>query len=152
VKTEPDIAIDVCRTAGATRKGRMTWRSSVSSPVLVGVVQLDEECDDGNAADNDLCTNNCLLATCGDGILCDSIVCISGFGGGPEACDDGDVLNSDCCLSDCRAAPGDAPCDTDTNICTSNICDGGGTCAPSEHASVLRSIVLTWAAYLPVER
>src|SRR5690554_6209362 len=34
-----------------------------------GMVEGDEECDDGNTDDSDACTNECLAATCGDGII-----------------------------------------------------------------------------------
>ncbi|MEE2836565.1 MAG: hypothetical protein VYB65_11180, partial [Myxococcota bacterium] len=36
---------------------------------LDGVVQLGEECDDGNTIDGDGCSNQCLFARCGDGVV-----------------------------------------------------------------------------------
>jgi cysteine-rich repeat protein len=48
-----------------------------------GVVQICEECDDGNANNHDDCLNTCELPTCGDGILHDQ-------GSGYESCDEGE--------------------------------------------------------------
>jgi cysteine-rich repeat protein len=50
-----------------------------------GIVDEDagEECDDGNAVNNDDCLNTCKLPTCGDGIL-------HNLGTGDEFCDDGE--------------------------------------------------------------
>lgn len=53
----------------------------------------DEECDDGNAANEDDCTAYCALATCGDGFV------QSG-----EACDDGNATEDDFCSSACTPA------------------------------------------------
>src|SRR5512141_1780697 len=38
-----------------------------------GVVETGEECDDGNPSDTDACTNACLNATCGDGLVQDGV-------------------------------------------------------------------------------
>ena len=59
-----------------------------------GVLDPGEECDDGNASNNDDCTNLCLEATCGDGHLWS----------GNEACDDGNSDQTDACLNDCTPA------------------------------------------------
>jgi cysteine-rich repeat protein len=57
-----------------------------------------EECDDGNAIDNDECTNACTLPSCGDGIL----QSVSG-----EACDDGNTDDGDGCSATCQIEGGD---------------------------------------------
>ncbi|RMD85130.1 MAG: hypothetical protein D6815_02575 [Candidatus Dadabacteria bacterium] len=68
-----------------------------------GVIEVGEQCDDGNASNGDACLNSCLLAYCGDGYLWRGV----------EDCDDG-AANSDAvevgCGSGCvyRAACGDA--------------------------------------------
>ena len=49
------------------------------------LVQPGEDCDDGNAVDSDGCTNICLLAVCGDGIVRE----------GGEECDDGNRIDED---------------------------------------------------------
>ncbi|MEE2836750.1 MAG: C-type lectin domain-containing protein, partial [Myxococcota bacterium] len=56
-----------------------------------------EVCDDGNRSDNDLCTNACQVARCGDGILHTGV----------EQCDDGNQNNNDNCSNTCTsgAAP-----------------------------------------------
>ncbi|HEX9297382.1 MAG TPA: DUF4215 domain-containing protein [Polyangiaceae bacterium] len=51
-----------------------------------------EACDDGNADNEDDCTNACTAARCGDGIRWP----------GREACDDGNATDSDACLATCR--------------------------------------------------
>ncbi|HMV67419.1 MAG TPA: choice-of-anchor A family protein, partial [Myxococcota bacterium] len=58
-----------------------------------GIPQAGEQCDDGNAVNNDACTNTCTTPRCGDGI--------------PQAgeqCDDGNASNFDACTTSCRTA------------------------------------------------
>jgi cysteine-rich repeat protein len=90
-----------------------------------GIVQGDEECDDGNASNADACLNDCTAARCGDGFVFESIEecddgnasntdacldtcveasCGDGFVGPGEGCDDGDDDNTDACTNDCRSA------------------------------------------------
>ncbi|MBI4702626.1 MAG: DUF4215 domain-containing protein [Deltaproteobacteria bacterium] len=52
-----------------------------------------EACDDGNDKNNDGCTSECKLASCGDGVVQPG-----------EQCDDGNVSNADGCLSTCLKA------------------------------------------------
>ena len=56
-----------------------------------GIVNGGEECDDGNASNNDACTVTCVLTGCGDGLVWDGL----------EECDDGNLDNDDGCLDDC---------------------------------------------------
>ena len=94
-----------------------------------GVVEGDEECDDGNYSNNDECTNECKINVCGDGILwkgvelcdggdkdercsedckvCSQIVCGDGIPAGDEECDDGNTEDGDGCSADCKEEP---PC------------------------------------------
>lgn len=58
-----------------------------------GRVELDEACDDGNATDDDQCTNACRLPACGDGIL--------QLDAG-ESCDDGNNTPGDGCTMNCN--------------------------------------------------
>ncbi|MFH2005549.1 MAG: DUF4215 domain-containing protein [bacterium] len=65
-----------------------------------GVLEGDEECDDGNNLNGDGCTGFCLLEggpVCGNGII-----------EGTEACDDGNSTPGDGCAADCtlEVAPG----------------------------------------------
>jgi cysteine-rich repeat protein len=56
-----------------------------------GVVQPGEQCDDGNAVNEDGCTSACTLPRCGDGVL-----------HAGEECDDGNDLDYDACTNTCR--------------------------------------------------
>jgi cysteine-rich repeat protein len=55
----------------------------------------NEQCDDGNQDNEDACTNNCLDARCGDGIVQE------GLG---ETCDDGNSDPTDGCTNACLVA------------------------------------------------
>jgi cysteine-rich repeat protein len=57
-----------------------------------GIVEGDEECDDGNDVDDDDCTNACTLPVCGDGIVQEHL---------GETCDDGNTLAGDECAASC---------------------------------------------------
>ncbi len=54
------------------------------------VIELGEQCDDGNAVATDTCTDVCLDARCGDNIV-----------GPGELCDDGDTSSGDGCDGNC---------------------------------------------------
>ena len=79
---------------------RTTW---ISAPTAASCRAAEtasskgEVCDDGNRSDNDLCTNACQVARCGDGILHTGV----------EQCDDGNQNNNDGCSNTCTsgAAP-----------------------------------------------
>jgi cysteine-rich repeat protein len=108
-----------------------------------GIVEDMEECDDGNTANDDGCTNECTQAMCGDGIIqagegcdsgadngpgqpCNSIcqpnVCGDGEIGPGEACDDGNTDDGDECSNDCALATcGDGQLDLGEQ------CDDGNT-------------------------
>jgi cysteine-rich repeat protein len=80
-----------CRTAfvGCARQ------SGCGDGILVGD---PEECDDGNADDEDGCTAACTRARCGDGVTWH----------GREDCDDGNRIDTDACRVTClRATCGD---------------------------------------------
>ena len=57
-----------------------------------GLVDINEECDDGNDNDNDKCTNACTLAFCGDGIVESP----------NEECDDANDNDNDTCTIECK--------------------------------------------------
>jgi cysteine-rich repeat protein len=54
------------------------------------VLDLGEECDDGNLVDGDGCDSDCTITGCGNGIPTTG-----------EACDDGNAANNDGCSSTC---------------------------------------------------
>jgi cysteine-rich repeat protein len=95
--------------AAATAPPRQSQAGARAAPWCGdGVLDLTEECDDGNGSDSDACLNNCLQAVCGDGIL----------RGGVEACDDGNARNDDGCLFGCAAARcGDGYIQAGVEIC-----------------------------------
>jgi cysteine-rich repeat protein len=93
-----------------------------------GVVDPDEECDDGNTNPSDGCTNACTV--CGNGTItppercddgnrvngdgCDSnctmTACGNGVRGGFEQCDDGNTNSCDGCSPTCRNEPAGYRC------------------------------------------
>lgn len=84
-----------------------------------GDLDLGEECDDGNYANNDGCVNPCVFASCGDGYT---------FAGN-EDCDDGDADNTDACLVGCVAAScGDGFTHADVEPCDDGDADNTDTC------------------------
>jgi cysteine-rich repeat protein len=84
-----------------------------------GVVEASEECDDGNAVNDDGCSNQCLLPSCGDGVI-----------QAGEACDDGNTNWGDNCGGDCSVV---AQCMqvshcrliSANNACNLSECTGG---------------------------
>lgn len=87
-----------------TRTAESYNGESTNAPLLVlsyrplncgnGIIGGVEECDDGNSNDNDACTNLCLNAICGDGILNSELEA--------EQCDDGNTIEGDGCSSTCE--------------------------------------------------
>jgi cysteine-rich repeat protein len=79
-----------------------------------GNVDVDEgeACDDGNIQDGDGCTAECMLESCGDGVV--------QMG---EECDDGNMVDTDACLDECT----DAACGDGTIQLEVEECDDGGT-------------------------
>jgi len=71
-----------------------------------GIVNDDEDCDDGNQVNTDECRNDCTLPVCGDGIV-----------DAGEACDDGNQVNTDECRNDCTLP-----------VCGDGIVDPGEEC------------------------
>jgi cysteine-rich repeat protein len=79
-----------------------------------------EDCDDGNRNDQDVCTNTCRDAVCGDGVVyleggeeCDGgdgcdpncqliVICGNGNVEDPETCDDGNENDGDGCSAICQ--------------------------------------------------
>lgn len=75
-----------------------------------GMIDEEEECDDGNQNNNDACKSDCLFNICGDRIIYEEM----------EACDDGNNDDSDACLSNCQLAMcGDGV------VSLSEVCDDG---------------------------
>ncbi len=118
-----------------------------------GIVEGDEECDDGNADDTDDCLSGCRPATCGDGTVhagveeCDdanaddldgcTTACLKQTCGdkmlqGGEQCDDGNADDGDSCPTNCmNATCGDGFMHNGVEECDvgieSALCDGDCT-------------------------
>ncbi len=90
-----------------------TTTSSTTSPSVCGdgIVEGDEECDDGNLEDYDDCTNECRSPVCGDGIIYKGV----------EECDDGNDNDEDSCTSECK----DAECGDGFQYLGFEECDDG---------------------------
>ena len=90
---EPDAA------ETSDREEDTGWLHDTSPPEPAcgdGVVDLDldEECDDGNADWTDGCTPECRVKICGDNVI-----------QGTEQCDDGNLVPGDGCEPSCRFVP-----------------------------------------------
>jgi cysteine-rich repeat protein len=117
-----------------------------------GLKQGDEACDDGNTLDTDSCTNSCLEAACGDGILqliagetcddgnaddgdgcsatCAAERCGDGVATGDEECDDGNTIDSDGCRNSCAEATcGDGVVQAGVEACDDGNQDDSDACS-----------------------
>jgi cysteine-rich repeat protein len=129
-----------------------------------GVVDVGEECDDGNTNGQDGCTNHCTI--CGNGVVrapeecddhnrtngdgCDADCTITACGNGiktnGEACDDGNTYAGDCCSPTCQRESEGSPCLDDGNVCTDDVCNAAGECkhlgntAPCSDANVCNGL------------
>jgi cysteine-rich repeat protein len=83
-----------------------------------GIVETGEECDDGNAANEDPCLADCTGASCGDGFLCTDPACTTGPNGGPEECDPGIIEEELLCTALCARAATPTPTATPTSTAT----------------------------------
>jgi cysteine-rich repeat protein len=93
-----------------------------SNPVCGdGILDLVEECDDGNEVSGDGCSSTCTKETpgaaCGDGHMDPG-----------EECDDGNPTNGDGCSSTCKLEPkcGDGQVDTGEECDDGNLVSGDG--------------------------
>jgi cysteine-rich repeat protein len=87
-----------------------------------GVIQLGEDCDDGNTTGCDGCSSDCRDETgCGDGVTC-----------GEEECDDGNDSDCDGCSSACRAEIGTQCGDGVSNEQCGEECDPPGMSCTDE--------------------
>jgi cysteine-rich repeat protein len=82
-----------------------------------GVVEVNEQCDDGNILDADCCSAQCVFESFGS--PCGNQ--------DTTACTDPDSCTGDGYCSP-RNQPAGTQCSTDGNMCTDDECDGGGIC------------------------
>ncbi|MEZ4450367.1 MAG: DUF4215 domain-containing protein [Nannocystaceae bacterium] len=103
----------------ASTTGETTTDGGTTGPApICGDQHIDpgEECDDGNAVDDDECTNGCQLPACGDGIVQDG-----------EACDDGNLVVDDGCTNECVL-----PACGDGIVQDGETCDAGADNGPGK--------------------
>jgi cysteine-rich repeat protein len=102
-----------------------------------GIVNVGEQCDDGDSVNGDGCEDNCTFTGCGDGIVnfgeqcddnnfvnddgCDNNCTFTGCGNQivnvDEQCDDGNFVNSDSCDNNCMS----------TSVATASALDETGS-------------------------
>jgi cysteine-rich repeat protein len=82
--------IGICNTAGFGHPQGKVNGIQVIATCGNGILDANEQCDDGNTAEHDGCTAICILP-CGDGITRDD-----------EQCDDGNTTDGDGCGASCR--------------------------------------------------
>ena len=94
-----------------------TFVPTIAAQCGNGIIDIGEECDDGNNLNGDCCDASCNFEPLGT--LC----------GDPS---DTECTNPDTCTGGgyCSPlhAPGGTPCTDDGNICTDDECSGGGVC------------------------
>ncbi len=91
-----------------------------------GTVNGPEACDDGNTSNTDACTNTCVAARCGDGVI----------RAGTETCDDGNMVNTDACTNTCAAARcGDGFVRAGTETCDDGNTSNGDACTNACNAA-----------------
>jgi len=96
-----------------------------------GILDPNEDCDDGNHSDDDECLTTCTWA-CGDGIvnaieICDTAIAAGQPGACPAGCDDSDECTTDTLVgSECQAecVHGDITVCNDGDGCCPPGCDG----------------------------
>jgi len=123
-----------------------------------GVLEIGEECDDGNTDDNDACID-CMNATCGDGFLwtgieacdlgpagigndtdgcrddCTLIICGDGIIDFNEECDDANVVDTDACVNCINATCGDGSVWTGFEDCDDGNLDDSDACISCVNAT-----------------
>ncbi|MEZ4451553.1 MAG: fibrinogen-like YCDxxxxGGGW domain-containing protein [Nannocystaceae bacterium] len=131
--TDPGTGVTVTGTTTSGETDPTTTGPAPDPYCGDGNVDRDEECDEGQANDNQgTCTAACLLPACGDGYV-----------QAGEECDDGNDDNTDTCVDGCLAAscgdgyvgPGEACDDPDDPLCTPNCAlasCGDGLVQPGE--------------------
>jgi cysteine-rich repeat protein len=100
------------------------------------VVDVLEDCDDGNTTDGDGCSVTCTVEsgwTCsGEPSVCASLTsCGDGLLQSPESCDDGNTTDGDGCSAACQPESGWA-CSGEPSVCVPTTPCGDGHIDPGE--------------------
>lgn len=108
-----------------------------------GILEIGEQCDDGNLIDGDCCSANCTFETagtsCADALFCNGDETCDGAGacrpGAPVDCSDGIACTTDACDEvnhTCVSTPNDNRCPDDGQFCTGQeTCDTAQGCVSS---------------------
>ncbi len=116
-----------------------------------GVLDANEQCDDGNQADNDACTNDCRAAFCGDGIIRADISDLENPTA--ESCDDGNATDdANGCSAECKV---NAICGDEVVQSLFETCDDGNLedfdgCSAQCNRAIWSIPLNTQAADLPL--
>lgn len=103
-----------------------------------GVMEVGEDCDDGNLENSDACLNNCKPASCGDGFIAASV----------EECDDTNLSDNDACTSACKMATcGDGFTWAGNEDCDDANDDDADTCDTACKTVVHRKVFVSSAQY-----
>ena len=116
-----------------------------------GVLQGNEDCDDGNQVDGDCCSNQCDFEVFGSPCASDGIECTDDICNGAAACihppsapttpctPDANECTDDLCdgAGACGhdPSPNTTPCSSDNNVCTDDFCDGAGACEHTDNTA-----------------
>ena len=102
-----------------------------------GILNVGEQCDDGNTISGDGCSrlcqleDNCLCVAPGQPCLC-RFTCGNGILTSDETCDDGNTVSGDGCSADCSTVERGWTCRVPgrrcTPLCGDGIITGGETC------------------------
>jgi len=129
--------------SGLALPGQEVW-----SPCGDGVLDPEEECDDGNSLDGDCCSARCEFepqgSACGDPAdtectdpdTCDGAgTCDGNHAASGDPCGDQGIecVEDDECdgagnCTDNGFASLSTPCEADGDVCTNDHCDGAGSC------------------------
>ncbi|HEY0138726.1 MAG TPA: hypothetical protein VGB85_31795, partial [Nannocystis sp.] len=122
--TDTSGTSDTTSTTDTTDAGTSSTTSSAACGD--GFVDDGEQCDDGNALNDDACLDTCVLATCGDGEQQLDV----------EQCDDGNADNLDGCTASCLSAVCSPPVATRGSALAISPDDGRLVVANRENGTV----------------
>ncbi len=112
------VGVEVCDLGGANSDTGACKLDCTLAVCGDGFVGPGEACDDGNLAEDDLCTTKCAAPGCGDMAVQP-----------PETCDDGNADNTDGCLNTCvLAVCGDAQVQAGVEECDDGNASNNDAC------------------------
>lgn len=141
---DSDFACSDSLTPTNNAGGTLALAATIPCACGNGLVQGDEDCDDGNQATGDCCSQGCDYEAYGSACAADAEECRDDICNGAATCihppsafgtpctADAEECTGDVCDGSgaCShpASPPDTPCTADTNECSGDLCDGAGAC------------------------